>query len=150
MVGDGPSFVEANACGCGAPADQCIQDDELLTQHTWHAGTFNDEPRESERDLSMLRGDISVAEACDYRSSAVRVSAAKIARAGRRQTTAGKIRAAGLAVVHTPGKRIKNGLHVSIVWPPHDPIHVQQTPWPPDVSTSFAACFNEERGRERP
>lgn len=146
MAGAGQNYVEANACRCGPPPDQCIQDDELLTQHTWRAGVFNDEPRQGELDLSMLRGDVSVADACDYRTSGVRVSAAKIAKAGRRQTTAGKLRAAGLAVVHTPGQRIKNGLHVSVVWPQDDPVHVQQTPWPPDVSNGLAACFNEERG----
>src|ERR1022692_1294745 len=146
MVGVG--YVEATACGCGVPPEQCVHDDELLTQHTWKSGSFNDQPRPTEVELSMLRGDVSVVEACDYRSNGVRVSVAKLAKAGRRQTTAGKIRAAGLAVVHTPGRRIKEGKHVSIVWPPGDPVHVQQAPWPPEVSQKFAACFNVERGGE--
>jgi hypothetical protein len=98
----GEGYVQANACSCDLPADQCVQDDEVLTQHTWKAGNFNDQPRDSELELSMLRGDVSVVEACDYRSSGVRVSAAKLAKAGRRQTTAGKIRAAGLGV-HSRG-----------------------------------------------
>jgi hypothetical protein len=140
----GEGFVEANACRCGVSPELCIQDDELLTQHTWKAGRFNDQPREGERELSMLRGDVSVAEACDYRSAGVRVAAAKLARAGRRQVTAGKLRAAGLAVVHTPGRRVKNGIHVSIIWPPDDPLHTQQVPWPAEVSERFAACFNED------
>src|ERR1022692_4115475 len=107
MVGVG--YVEATACRCGVPPEQCVHDDELLTQHTWKSGSFNDQPRPTEVELSMLRGDVSVVEACDYRSNGVRVSVAKLAKAGRRQTTAGKIRAAGLAVVHTPGRRIKEG-----------------------------------------
>jgi hypothetical protein len=121
-----------------------VQDEEVLTQHTWKAGNFNNHPRDGELELSMLRGDVSVVEACDYRSSGVRVSAARIARAGRRQTTAGKIRAAGLAVVHTPGRRVKNGIHVSIVWPPDDPLHTQRVPWPARVSQGLEACFNDD------
>lgn len=150
MTNGGKSEVEAMACRCGVSPEQCLSDDELLTQHTWKAGSFNDEPREGEQDLSMLRGDVSVAECCDYRSSASRVTLAKVAKAGRRLTTAGKIRAAGLAVVHTPGRRVKDGLHVSIVWPPDDPVHIQQTPWPSDVSKNFAACFNDSEGRVEP
>ena len=144
MAGAGTGYVEASACRCGLPPELCVQDEELLTQHTWKAGNFNDQPRETELELSMLRGDVSVIEACDYRSSGVRVSEARLARAGRRQTTARKIRAAGLAVVHTPGQRIKNGIHVSIIWPPADPLHTQRAPWPAEVSQRFAACFNEE------
>jgi hypothetical protein len=136
--------VAANACRCGLSPEMCIQDDELLTQHTWKAGSFNDEPRATELELSMLRGHVSVVEACDYRSSGVRLSAARLAKAATRQTTAGKLRAAGFAVVHTPGQRIKNGIHVSIIWPPGDPLHVQRAPWPAEVSQRFAACFNKE------
>lgn len=94
----------------------------------------------------MLRGDVSVADACRYRSSTV--TAAGIEQAGRRQTTAGLIRKAGLAVVHTPGPKTPNGIHVSIIWPTDDPVHVQRVPWPIEVSEGFAACFNEEGGGE--
>jgi hypothetical protein len=84
-------YVQANACSCDLPAYQCVQDDEGLTQHTWKAGNFNDQPRDSELELSMLRGDVSVVEACDYRSSGVRVSAAKLAKADHsRKNTCGR------------------------------------------------------------
>lgn len=146
MAGDRRSYVERQACRCEEGPDKCVADEELLTQHTWKAGIFNDAPRDepAERELSMLRGDVTVAEACEYRSS-TKVPAAKVAKAGRRQTTAAEVRAAGFAVVHTPGW-IKNGLHVSIVWPSDDPVHAQRVPWPPEVSKKFAACFNESRG----
>lgn len=96
----------------------------------------------------MLRGDVSVADACAYRSLRSKVSAAKLAKAGRRQTTAGRIRAAGLAVVHTPGpeKKERGGIHVSIIWPADDPVNRQVTPWPADTPKAFTACFNEKAG----
>ena len=139
--------VKDNVCQDPPSPNKCIQDEELLTQHTWNAGSFIDEPRSTEDELSMLRGDISVVDACAYRSPYAKVSAAKLARAGVRQTTAGKVRSTGLAVVHTPG-RFRNGIHVSIVWPADDPIETQVTPWPADVSQAFAACFNEEEEGE--
>lgn len=143
------NWVAANVCQDRPSPEACIRDDEVLTQHTWKAGNFIDEPREIEDEVSMLRGDVSVADACAYRSRLSSVSPAKLARAGRRQTTAGKIRAAGLAVVHTPGQ-IEGGPHVSIIWPPDDPVNRQLTPWPADVPKAFAACFNEiSEGEER-
>lgn len=144
------SWVAANVCEDLPSPEQCIEDDEILTQHTWRDGDFINESREIETELSMLRGDLSVAEACVYRSSRSKISAARLARASRRQTTAGKIRAAGLAVVHTPGPEEKDmgGMHVSIVWPPGDPVNRQVTPWPAEAPKAFAACFNENYGGE--
>jgi hypothetical protein len=136
------NYVRAAACTCGPPPEQCVSDDEILTQHSWKLGSFADAPRSTELEQSMLRGVVTVADACSYRSGGVRVTANRIERAGCRQTTAGKLRAAGFAVVHTPGTKIKNGIHVSIVWPPDDPLDTQRTPWPPEVSERFAACFN--------
>lgn len=142
IVGGYVNWVAANVCEDRPSPDRCIQDDEVLTQHTWQDGDFIDEPRETEEELSMLRGDISIADACAYRSRMSKISAAKIAKAGRRQTTAGRIRAAGLVVVHTPGRKT-DGIHVSIIWPPDDPVNKRVTPWPADVRRAFAACFNE-------
>lgn len=143
------NWVAVNACLDRPSPVRCIRDDEVLTQHTWRDGDFIDAPRETEKELSLLRGDVSVADACAYRSRLSKIPASKIAKAGRRQTTAGKIRAAGLAVVHTPG-RVEGGPHVSVIWPPDDPIERQVTPWPGDVPKAFAACFNEGgEGEER-
>lgn len=149
MANDGSGYVANRACRCGPPPEECVGDDELLTQHTWVDGEFIDEPRESEKDLSMLRGDVSVEECCTFRSPIYGAAPAKVAASGRRVAAAGKIRAAGLAVVHTPGPKTPKGLHVSIVWPQGNPIQAQKAPWPTRVSEAFKACFNEEEeGRE--
>jgi hypothetical protein len=117
----------------------------ILTQQSW-SGEYRSAPREDrEKDLSMLRGELSVLEACEYVNVRGPLTEARVARAGVRYTTAGKLRAKGLAVVHTPG-RIKGGPHVSVVWPGDNPLDTQEVPWPPGVSAAFTACFNEGEG----
>jgi hypothetical protein len=115
----------------------------ILTQQTWRDGEFRNGPREAiETDLSMLCGEMSVLEACEYVNFRGPLTEARLARAGVRYTSAGKLRGKGLAVVHTPG-RIKDSPHVSVVWPDDDPLETQVAPWPPGVSEDFEACFND-------
>jgi hypothetical protein len=143
-----PHYVQDAACRCGLPPEECIPGDMVLTQQTWTAGTYRDGPREGiETEVSMLRGRWTVKDACEYvRPSAKPLSEAKLARADVRYTTAQQLRDAGFAVVHTPGKKFPNGPHVSIVWPNENPLQNQTVPWPPKVSTAFAACFNGDEG----
>jgi hypothetical protein len=122
-----------------------VPDEMILTQQTWN-GEYRSGPREDrEKDLSMLRGELSLVEACEYVNVRGPLTEARVARAGVRYTTAGRLRAKGLAVVHTPGK-IKDGPHVSVVWPDDNPLDNQVAPWPPGVSAGFEACFNEVEG----
>lgn len=115
----------------------------ILTQQTWSDGEFRRGPRAyRETDVSMLRGRLSTLEACEYASVRGPLTEAALARAGVRYTTAGRLREKGLAVIHSPGK-IKDGPHVSVVWPDDNPLETQVAPWPPGVSELFEACFND-------
>ncbi|MCD0450585.1 hypothetical protein LO762_15500 [Actinocorallia sp. API 0066] len=71
----------------------------------------------------------------------------KLASVALRVTTAGRLREAGFAVVHTTGK-IKDSPHVSVVFPAVRPFDEFEVPWPPAVSERFGACFtgDGERG----
>jgi hypothetical protein len=136
-------YVRQAACRCGPPSDVCVVDDEVLTHHAKIAGEFLNAPRlETEREVSLLRGKLTVEEATRYRyrrGSAAAMQAA-VDKAGVRYTTAGQLRHAGFAVVHTPGRMI-NGPHVSVVWPADDPLERQDIPWPDHVTARFADCF---------
>ncbi|WP_459802605.1 hypothetical protein [Herbidospora sp. RD11066] len=94
--------------------------------------------------MSLLTGRLSVKFASNYRKKVL--TAHDLERAAVRYTSVGKLRAAGFAVVHTPG-RVTNGCgadgeHVSVIWPVEDPLVRQDIPWPPDVAESFVQCFN--------
>ena len=124
--------------------EQCITDGEELTHHTKNAGEFLNAPRiETEREVSLLRGRLTTEEATRYRVRRGGEAAVKAAleRSDVRHTTAGQLRQAGFAVVHTPGRRI-NGPHVSVVWPAGDPLARQDIPWPDSVEARFTKCFN--------
>ena len=122
-------------------------DEIYLTQQSWDPPAFRNQPRiDRETAVSMLIGDQwTVEEACTYVYGGRQPSPRKLERAGLRITTAGRLRDAGFAVVHTPGA-IKDGPHVSIVWPGDDPLEYQAVPWPDEASALFDACFdgNEE------
>ncbi|GGO30827.1 hypothetical protein GCM10010116_61730 [Microbispora rosea subsp. aerata] len=123
-----------------------MTDDTILTHHTFKP-TFLNAPRiDLEREVSLLKGKWTVEEASRYRRKIL--SDRDLRQADVRFTTAGILRSKGFAVVHTPGK-IAGGPHVSVVWPPHDPLNRQDVPWPPDVVESFAQCFNGYKGNVR-
>lgn len=135
-------YVRSRACKCERPAESCVQDDEVLTQHARRQGRFIDAPRvDQEVELSMLRGRWSVEDATRYRCSGRPPTQQDIDRAEVRYTTAGRLRAAGFAVIHTPSTRITNDAHVSVVWPPDDPLERQDVPWPEEVTEGFKSCF---------
>jgi hypothetical protein len=93
----------------------------------------------------MLVGEHwTVAAACEYVLGGRQPAPRKLERAGIRRTTAGRLRAAGIAVVHTPGIS-KEGPHVSIVWPDDAPLDRQDVPWPSEISSLLGACLMKVR-----
>ncbi|MCG5219402.1 hypothetical protein [Streptosporangium sp. KLBMP 9127] len=137
------SYVRKKSCTATCAAELCIGDETWLTHHTFDH--FLNEPRyRVEREVSLLTGRLSVEEASRYRRALITVS--DLEGASVRYTTAGNLRVAGLAVVHTPGRVTKGCAaemeHVSVIWPAADPVVRQDIPWPPEVTQSFLRCFN--------
>jgi hypothetical protein len=104
------------ACWCGPPPEQCVTDGEVLTQHGWHGSSFRAQPRiERELGLSVLRGAISAREATQYVLQGKEPTERQLVKARIRRTTAGELRHAGFAVVHTPG-RVLDSAHCTVAW----------------------------------
>lgn len=130
------------ACRCGKPPQECVSDGTELTQQAPRPGKFRNAPRvEREVDVSLLIGRWSVEDATRYVLMGNSPTRPQLNRAAVRHTVVGRLREAGFAVVHTPG-RIKGGPHVSIVWPADEPLAHPEVPWPPEVSEVFDLCFN--------
>lgn len=140
------TWVRKYACTTDLNGGQCIADDEVLTHHTSEKGSYNNAPRPEvmEVELSMMRGKLTRAEACLRRNGGRPAHPADVERAGVRYTTAGELRDAGFAVIHTCGRRGESNGHVSLVWPPSSPLDEPDPAWPPHVQKAFAACFTEE------
>lgn len=147
---DPPNWVRSAACPTDLAGGQCIGDDEILTHHAQVKGKYNDGPRpevKGEDEVSVQRGAISLAEACYRRNRRRPVAPQDIARAGIRRARAETLRRAGFAVIHTPGpKRDESNGHVSVIWPPDDPLNQRAAVWPPEVQEAFRACFTEVEG----
>lgn len=146
---DPSNWVRKAACPTDLTGGRCIGDGEVLTHHTAVRGRYNNAPRPGfeEDEVSVWRGAISKSEACRRRNRNQPVAPQDVARAGIRRATAGDLRAAGFAVVHTCGtkKGEANG-HASVIWPAADPLDLREADWPAEVQASFAACFTEEEG----
>ena len=131
------------ACHCGKPPQECVSDDVELTQQAPKAGKFRNAPRvQREVNVSLLIGRWSVEDATRYVLMGIPPTRKQLNRAVVRLTQVGRLREAGFAVIHTPG-RIKGGPHVSVVWPADEPLAHPEVPWPPEVSEAFDLCFNE-------
>lgn len=143
-----PSWVRKNACRTDLKGDRCIADEEILTHHTSQKGRYNDAPRPEvmEVELSMMRSQLTVAEACMRRNGGRPAHPSDVERASVRYTTAGKLRSVGFAVIHTCGRKGVSYGHVSAAWPAADPLDKPDPVWPPHVRETFAACFTEARG----
>lgn len=133
---------QRRACNDPLPADRCVSDETVLVQYSADRNEFRNKPRiDREASVSVLMADgWTLAKVSEY----VRRSpptAAVLAKAGIRRTTAGRLRRTGFAVVHTPGA-IADGPHVSVVWPQDRPLEVQVPAWPSEVSQAFDSCFN--------
>jgi hypothetical protein len=138
-----PNHIQRSACKCGPPPEDCVPDNEDLTQYGPKAGKFRNQPREGvELGLSVLIGRWSAGDAVRY---VLPQPPAKeqLDRAVVRLTTAGTLRKAGFAVVHTPG-RVKPGKHATVVWSQGDPIAQPVVPWSQTASEEFDSCFNKE------
>jgi len=139
------------ACRCGPPPETCVEDGTILIRYYAAARASTAfKPREGlETALSVLMADgWSLPEIATYVRMGRTPSRGVLANARALRTTAGKLRQAGFAVVHTPGG-IPNGPHVSVVWPAGAPFERQASTWPAEVSAAFRACFNKEAGETR-
>ncbi len=119
-------------CRCGPPPGECVADDEPISHYGEldSAGDcrHHNGPRAPKVPaLSVHRGALTPAEACERVRG--HVTDALLARTCVRHTTAGALRAAGFAVLHTPG-RITAGPHCSVIYPAADPLRDQASPWP--------------------
>jgi hypothetical protein len=143
-----PTWVRKNACQTDLGGGQCLADDEMLTHHTSQRDRYNDAPRPEvmEVELSMMRGELTVAEACMRRNGGRPAHPSDVERAGVRYTTAGDLRSAGFAVIHTCGRKGEGYGHVSVVWPAANPLDEADPAWPPHVQEAFAACFTGDKG----
>jgi hypothetical protein len=94
----------------------------------------------------MIRGKVDVAEGSRRRNGGRPAHPVDVAAAGVRYTTAGILRAAGFAVIHTPGRKGEDYGHVSAVWPADNPLDEPDPKWPVPVQEAFAACFTEGEG----
>lgn len=141
------NHVKAMACRCGSPPEHCVPDGETLTQYGRAGSPFRCQPRiERELGLSVLRGPLTLEETVRHVLRR-EPTESDLARSRIRRTSAGRLREAGFAVVHTPG-RTSVGVHCTVAWPGAEPIENPQVPWPMEVAAQFQRCFteNEERG----
>jgi len=140
------TWIRKNACSTDITGGQCIRDDEVLTHHTKQRGQYNDAPRPemTEVELSLTRGRVDKAEACKRRNGNKPVPPQDVERAGVRYTTAGALREAGFAVIHTCGRKGEGHPHVSAVWPDAKPLDEPDPAWPVSMQRTFAACFTED------
>jgi hypothetical protein len=151
MTGPNPNYVRDNACSDHDGPVLCIAAYEVVTQHTFKgSGSYRNAPRLGrELSLSVFRGSVSARDATNYVRFGRQVEEWEKLKIRVRRLDVGKLRAAGLAVVHTPGRRVAYPEHCSVVWPPDDPVNTQVADWPPEIQAAFAACFTgEEEGWE--
>jgi hypothetical protein len=150
MPHGGPvNHLRRAACRCGPPPEDCVADATVLTQFGRKTELFRNAPRiERELGVSLLMGEQTAEEALRYVLQGNSPTRQQLSQAVTRLTSVGKLRKAGFAVVHTPG-RVAHGIHVSVVWPGADPLNRQDVPWPGAVSELFDSCFNEKRGGGR-
>lgn len=139
------TYVRKQACRATSTPWLCLPDETVLTHHTFNVDRFLEAPRyDKEREVSLLTGELTAEEVSRYRRRVI--TARALEAAAVRYTSAGRLRAEGFAVVHTPGRLLGRcgtaSQHVSIVWPDDDPTNRQDIPWPPTVSKRFVRCFN--------
>jgi hypothetical protein len=148
MLSPNPNYVRDRACSDPNGPIDCIADEEVVTQHSF-TGQYRDAPRiERELSLSVFRGQVSARDATSYIRIGKPVEEWEKRKIRVRYLHVGRLREAGLAVVHTPG-RVAYPEHCSVVWPADDPLNSQDAAWPPEIREGFNACFTgEEEGWE--
>lgn len=141
------TWVRRSACPTYLAGEQCIGDDEFLTHQTNQRGQYKSVPDASmEVELSVIRGRLSTAAACQQRNGGRPPHPEDVRRAGVRHATAGRLREQGFAVIHTCGRKGEGYGHVSVVWPTTNPLDQPDPNWPTPVQEAFAACFTEQEG----
>ena len=141
------TWVRKRACPVDLAGGQCIGGEEILTHQTEQRGQYKNAPdAHREVELSIMRGRLAVAAACQQRNNGQPAPPADVERAGVRYTTAQRLRDAGFAVIHTCGGAGEGYGHVSVVWPPANPLDEPDPNWPASVQAAFAACFTEQEG----
>lgn len=143
------TWVRKRACPVDLAGGQCIGGEEILTQHTKERGQYIKAPRPDMKDeveLSVMRGRLTVAAAYQQRNGGLPAHPADVERADVRYTTAQRLRDAGFAVIHTCGPAGEGYGHVSVVWPPANPLDEPDRNWPTAVQDDFDTCFTEQEG----
>ena len=137
------SQISRQACSCGPAPQDCLDDDTIVTQLSNKDGSFRKAPRSGmERGTSVVIGSVELSAA--FAQVTKRLPTEDDLRCNRiRAAKVGDLRTAGFAVVHTPGKKILDNPHASVVWPAANPLRFQEIPWSENVSLRFDACFNE-------
>jgi len=138
-------MVERCRVQCGSDPSECAGDDEVIS----HYGDvdkqgnpqFHNNPRGGHPGLSVQRGDLTASEMCRLVRGG-RATSQDYAASRVRQTTAGKLRRAGFAVIHTPTMIEASG-HCSVLRVLDSGRTSDETPWPVDVTVAFDSCFNE-------
>ncbi len=140
MPGPNPNYVRDNACSDPDGPVLCIADEEVVTQHTFKgSGSYRNAPRPGrELSLSVFRGSVSARDATNYVRFGGQVEEWEKRKIRVRRLDVGKLRAAGLAVVHTPGRRVAYPEHCSVVWPSDDPVNSQVSDWPAEIQAAYA------------
>lgn len=141
MGENGLPFV--SPCSCAEAPDLCPRNDEYVTQLTDPSGDFRDGPRSRERDLSVLRGQLTVTEA--LKRVVQTFGPEKVESSSVRYANVGVLRDSGFVVWHTPRRRIKNDIHASIMVRSGEE-HV--SPWSKGWQSRLAECFNEGEKKE--
>lgn len=119
-------------CNCVADPYACLGDDEYVTQLNEHDGHFKTAPQpHRENELSVLRGRRTLEESLLRRIRRLKPPLEQSVLEGRmiRIARVGDLREAGFGVVHTPAKKIKKDIHVSLVIPAHPDSDVMAE-WP--------------------
>ena len=142
------NWVRNHAWTVDLGGGQCIRNEEIPTHHAKQRGQYNNAPRPKipEVEVSVMRGALSKADACQRRNRNQPAPPTDIERAGIRYATAGDLREAGFAVIHTCKPKGEGNGHVSIIWPNTNPLAEQDSHWPAGVQEAFAACFTEQEG----
>ena len=127
-------------CACPNGPEECLGEDELVTQFVPGPDQeFRGGPDPANQvGVSVQRGELTP-EQC-WRAMGYTSRPKKGSRV--RHTLVGTLRDNGFGLIHT-SRRIVNGLHVSVLWPAEAPITGSETPWPPEVTTTFNECFYE-------
>jgi hypothetical protein len=146
-----PNYVRDHACSDPDGPIFYIADEEVVTQHSF-TGQYREAPRIGrELSLSAFRGRVSARDATSYIRMGRPVEEWEKHKIRVRYLHVGRLREAGLAVVHTPG-RVAYPEHCSVVWPADDPLNSQVADWLPEIrqASTHALLVRKRDGENEP